>query len=359
MIVEKFRYFVHKVLPAIYDDSLSYYEVLNKVGVKVNEVIDAVNENTENVGEAVSAANQAVSDASTALNTANEALNNSEQAIDTANNALVVSQSKSSVLFEIGFNVGIGKFVVTNCATGEVVFTLGETQMTPMDLADILIGNQSVLPPTSAADLEYPNCTAVSVIKIVESTGNPPQDRARVYYGKISYDAFYGLVIDYVDYNGVSRFIKLGDTNQYITSASISYGVGSVVGQNTPLHIHYNTSDGTCTFYDYLGNELDTINKVEKYLTNYTTSTPQLQIAQLANKPLSVVLGFKTSSSATTFTRVASGNLFMYGSRFVVSFAGYDEQPSGDNFPEMINYYFYFKSSLTPQVKYSSITLED
>lgn len=49
MFVDKFRFWAQKVLPTEYDDSLSYYEVLNKMDVKLNQVIDAVNENTETV----------------------------------------------------------------------------------------------------------------------------------------------------------------------------------------------------------------------------------------------------------------------------------------------------------------------
>lgn len=38
--VEKFRFWCHKILPLVYDDSLSYYEFLCKVIAKLNEVID-------------------------------------------------------------------------------------------------------------------------------------------------------------------------------------------------------------------------------------------------------------------------------------------------------------------------------
>ena len=49
--VEKFRYWCNKILPLVYDDSLSYYEFLGKVYEKLNETIDAVNSNTEAVAE--------------------------------------------------------------------------------------------------------------------------------------------------------------------------------------------------------------------------------------------------------------------------------------------------------------------
>lgn len=41
--VHHFRFWCQKVLPLVYDNSLSYYEVLCKVGHKLNEVIDFLN----------------------------------------------------------------------------------------------------------------------------------------------------------------------------------------------------------------------------------------------------------------------------------------------------------------------------
>lgn len=42
--MRKFWFWAHKVLPLVYDDSLSYYEVLCKVVAKLNECIDKINE---------------------------------------------------------------------------------------------------------------------------------------------------------------------------------------------------------------------------------------------------------------------------------------------------------------------------
>lgn len=41
-MIDKLRYYAYKILPLVYDESLSYYEVLNKVVYKVNEVIEYV-----------------------------------------------------------------------------------------------------------------------------------------------------------------------------------------------------------------------------------------------------------------------------------------------------------------------------
>lgn len=49
MAIYPFRYWCHKILPLVYDDSLSYYELLAKLVGKVNELIGAVNTSEENV----------------------------------------------------------------------------------------------------------------------------------------------------------------------------------------------------------------------------------------------------------------------------------------------------------------------
>ena len=48
IVIKPFRYAVQKILPTIYDDSLSYYELLNKVVFKLNEVIENENNLSEN-----------------------------------------------------------------------------------------------------------------------------------------------------------------------------------------------------------------------------------------------------------------------------------------------------------------------
>lgn len=40
MAINKLRYWCYKVLPLVYDDSLSYYEILCKVVDKLNEVVE-------------------------------------------------------------------------------------------------------------------------------------------------------------------------------------------------------------------------------------------------------------------------------------------------------------------------------
>ena len=49
--VSPLRYWVHAILPLVYDDSLSYYEVLAKISQKMNEVIEGLNANYEQVDD--------------------------------------------------------------------------------------------------------------------------------------------------------------------------------------------------------------------------------------------------------------------------------------------------------------------
>lgn len=52
--IETLKYWTYKILPLVYDDSLSYYELLNKVTYKLNEVIKNNNELPEYIAELLS-----------------------------------------------------------------------------------------------------------------------------------------------------------------------------------------------------------------------------------------------------------------------------------------------------------------
>lgn len=74
--MEKFKKFwAYKVLPLVYDSSLSYLEVLQKLVTKINEVITTTGEMAANVVEALK-------NSEAALNTANEAENTAQTALD-------------------------------------------------------------------------------------------------------------------------------------------------------------------------------------------------------------------------------------------------------------------------------------
>lgn len=49
--IPQFRYFSQKVLPTVYDDSLSYLELLNKMQAKIDEIIEQLNTQGEAIIE--------------------------------------------------------------------------------------------------------------------------------------------------------------------------------------------------------------------------------------------------------------------------------------------------------------------
>lgn len=49
--IENFRFWCHKILPMVYDESLSYYEVLCKFRAKLNEMVTAINEQNATIEE--------------------------------------------------------------------------------------------------------------------------------------------------------------------------------------------------------------------------------------------------------------------------------------------------------------------
>lgn len=52
--IDKLRFWSHKIIPLVYDDSMSYYEVLCKVAKKLNEVIENVDKIPEYIAELIS-----------------------------------------------------------------------------------------------------------------------------------------------------------------------------------------------------------------------------------------------------------------------------------------------------------------
>lgn len=47
--IQNFKFWCQKVLPVVFDDSLSYYEVLCKLSSKLNEVINTINQIVPNI----------------------------------------------------------------------------------------------------------------------------------------------------------------------------------------------------------------------------------------------------------------------------------------------------------------------
>lgn len=98
-----FRFWCQKVLPLVYDESLSYYEVLEKTVYKLNEIINAL-------GEIPSYVEGAIGDAVTGLNNEIEQVSNNVDtlsahidAIDELCNQILTIISESDVNPNIGY----------------------------------------------------------------------------------------------------------------------------------------------------------------------------------------------------------------------------------------------------------------
>lgn len=92
--LDKLRFWCQKVMPSIYDDSLSYYELLGKVVSNLNEMAETVDEVIDSVEDAVSDATEALNVANGIDAKATTALENSQNAISASNEA--VSQAENA-----------------------------------------------------------------------------------------------------------------------------------------------------------------------------------------------------------------------------------------------------------------------
>ena len=88
--IKELRIWCQKVLPLVYDDSLSYYEVLTKVINKLNEVIDLADEQNETIEEALTDIETFETDMSTEFETYKATL---EAALDTFESEITTQQT--------------------------------------------------------------------------------------------------------------------------------------------------------------------------------------------------------------------------------------------------------------------------
>lgn len=120
-----FRYYCQKVLPAVYDDSLSYYELLCKIVAKVNEII-----NTDNIqNEGIKKLTEYVNHYFDTLDVQNE--------INTKLDAMAQSGELSSIIAQFLTTINIFGFktkselkAAEHLAAGTYARTLGSTTYT-------------------------------------------------------------------------------------------------------------------------------------------------------------------------------------------------------------------------------------
>lgn len=89
--ISTFKFFCQKVLPLVYDDSLSYYEAVCKIVDKLNEVVNATNEQSKDIEAFKTAAEETLKEAKEAADEAaglvDKASDATAQAVTAAENA--------------------------------------------------------------------------------------------------------------------------------------------------------------------------------------------------------------------------------------------------------------------------------
>lgn len=103
--IENIRFMCHKVLPLVYDESLSYYEVLCKVANKLNESIEATNQLDDNVDNL----NDRVNTISTTVARMAEELNTFEANMTASFNRLEaeITETVDSKMREVDNKIGV------------------------------------------------------------------------------------------------------------------------------------------------------------------------------------------------------------------------------------------------------------
>ena len=98
-MIEDIKYWTYKVLPLVYDDSLSYYEIVNKCVTKINEMIPIVNESKETITAEVQRQIQEMLNDGTLNNLINQQIfGELNEKLTTAENNITALQTETSDL---------------------------------------------------------------------------------------------------------------------------------------------------------------------------------------------------------------------------------------------------------------------
>lgn len=121
-------YFCHKILPLIYDESLSYYEALCKMRSKLNEVIDNVNNIPNYIDDVI---NEKLTDEHI-LELMSQFIVNIEAAISTNNEGTNTNASKAytkgemlwlnDILYQVMVDIPAGTTFIVDTNIGKITF---------------------------------------------------------------------------------------------------------------------------------------------------------------------------------------------------------------------------------------------
>ena len=116
----KLRYWTFKILPLVYDDSLSYYEVLAKVTAKVNELVDSNNTMPQAITDEISKQ----LDESYAININNKINSAVNTVTENANNQIdkLANEVYAKLITAIATDEGTNTFTKDAKSGGELIF---------------------------------------------------------------------------------------------------------------------------------------------------------------------------------------------------------------------------------------------
>lgn len=134
MKIETLKFWCQKVLPLVYDESLSYYELLNKVVNRLNEMQTAIN---ETVTELV--------DVENSINTLNNKIDGVQTYVDNYFDNLDITQEVSNIILEMFENGELTSIIagaVGNYSTPIFVATMND--MTDTNRIYVLESNKHI-----------------------------------------------------------------------------------------------------------------------------------------------------------------------------------------------------------------------
>lgn len=289
------RFMCHKILPLVYDESLSYYEVLCKIAYKLNESIEAVNNLNDNVTDLNSRCNtmqeeiEAIADE---INTFESEVESKFNALETALNAKVDDAIADMEQEVAGRIAELEKEV-------EEFKTYVDTQYAQFEArVNALISEQLALIDTKFDNLEdelkgyiytelqkvidaIPEITTVTVISPL--TGELTDIQTVIYQ---LYDAFriYALTVDefdslgmtceeldHIEVEGIPRGLTAYEwdflAKQLIGQGKKGFVENYLTGELVPLQVNVDINNAMlkesgsyeCSEFDSIGSDVDAI----------------------------------------------------------------------------------------------------
>lgn len=182
--MEHFRFWCQKVLPLVYDDSLSYYELLCKVVRHLNDIIenlDITNENVRRLHDSFVALQNYVNEISEQAERAESAANNanfrSQQAVATATTALEKSEEALTLAMQFAeqydsviaiaenalqvANTAEQNANAANATAMQAINTANRVDMSKLDKSFVTQGNWSPKLCNRSTGEEYTEASAV------------------------------------------------------------------------------------------------------------------------------------------------------------------------------------------------------